>query len=378
MNAESPHDGGLDPAESGERAEAARLLPAPAAPDLLDDRLRVLKEHLMSEIHQTAPAAGPGAAAPEAAPAPRRRKRRWVPVVAPLAAAAVVAAVLTAAPGRHGAGSARPAPSRATLLLESAADVVSRGPAVHVGHDRFVYVHTEVAGRGNPVLAQWYDKQGHVHRQYAKVAEKLTKPQSVREWIPWSRSRAGAQAWGAKAPERLVFPAPGDGLAGNAMHLLSTLDALAALPQDPAEALQAIEAQISRQMDNAENTKAGHHPAVDRQMLFEYMGGMFQESVDPRTTAFLYRVAAQVPGTTVIPDAVDAAGRHGVAVGVDGRSDDREEWIFDKSTYAFLGLRDVTRHDTVIGKAGSVILVTAALGRAVVDHAGDMPRETTG
>ncbi|MGW1861790.1 hypothetical protein ACWCRI_30355, partial [Streptomyces collinus] len=80
MNAKTPHDDGFDAAQSAERAEAARLLPAPAARDLPDDRLRVLKEHLMSEIRQSAPAAAPETAAAPGT-APRRPRRRWVPVV---------------------------------------------------------------------------------------------------------------------------------------------------------------------------------------------------------------------------------------------------------------------------------------------------------
>ncbi|MHA6759429.1 hypothetical protein [Streptacidiphilus sp. PAMC 29251] len=124
----------------------------------------------------------------------------------------------------------------------------------------------------------------------------------------------------------------------------------------------------------------GKRPSsLNPQLVFGYLGGMLAESVDPQTTAFLYRVAALIPGTGVVPDAVDAAGRHGVAISIDGGARDREEWIFDKSTYAFLGFRQVTQDDTVIGKAGSVILVTAVLERTVVDHVGDTTsRRTTG
>ncbi|MFE0508427.1 CU044_5270 family protein [Streptomyces sp. NPDC058964] len=375
MNAKTPHDDGFDATASAERADAARLLPAPAARDLPDDRLRVLKEHLMSEIHQSVPAAGPEAAAADAVAAPRRRRRRWVPVLAPLAAAAVAAAVLTAGVGHHSrhADVARPAPSKASVLLENAAAVVSRAPAVKVGHHQYVYIRSVSAGRDNPLQAEWTDKHGHVHKKYSKAAEKLTKLESLREWIPWSRSQGGAQAYGDRAPERLDFPGPGEGTIGGPGHTLSPFEDLAALPRDPAAALRAIEADWQRQMDNAENTKGNRRPSVNMPWVFEYLGGMLQESVDPQTTAFLYRVAARIPGTTVIPDAVDAAGRHGVAITLDGQAEDRQEWIFDRSTYAFLGFRDVTLEDTVIGKAGSVIETTAVLQRAVVDRVGEEP-----
>lgn len=128
-------------------------------------------------------------------------------------------------------------------------------------------------------------------------------------------------------------------------------------------------------MDNAENTKGNRRPSVSMPWVFEYLGGMLQESVDPRTTAFPYRVAARIPGTTVVPDAVDAAGRPGVAITLEGQAEDRQEWIFDKSTYAFLGFRDVTQEDTAIGKAGSVLRTTAVLERAVVDRVGEEPHQ---
>ncbi|MGW0884629.1 CU044_5270 family protein [Streptomyces sp. NPDC002671] len=378
MNAKTPHDDGFDATESAERADAARLLPAPAARDLPDDRLRVLKEHLMSEIHRSVPAPGPEAAAADAVAAPKRRRRRWVPVVAPLTAAAVAAAVFTAGVDHHSRHSdaARPAPSKASMLLENAAAVVSRAPAVKVGHHQYVYIRSVSAGRPNPLQAEWTDKHGHVHKKYSKVAEKLTKLESLREWIPWSRSQGGAQAYGDEAPQRLDFPGPGEGTVGAPGHTQSPFEDLAALPRDPAAALRAIEADWQRQMDNEENTKGNMRPAVSMPWVFEYLGGMLQESVDPQTTAFLYRVAAQIPGTTVIPDAVDATGRHGVAITLDGQTEDRQEWIFDKSTYAFLGFRDVTQEDTVIGKAGSVIQTTAVLQRAVVDHVGEEPGKT--
>ncbi|MFD9098874.1 CU044_5270 family protein [Streptomyces collinus] len=374
MNATTPHDDGFDTAQSAERAEAARLLPAPAARELPDDRLRVLKEHLMSEIRQSAPAAGPETAAAPGT-APRRRRRRWVPVVAPLAAAAVAAAVFTAGVDHGGrpADAARPAPSKASVLLENAAAEVSRAPAVEVGHHQYVYVRSVSAGRDNPLRAQWTDKHGKVHREYSRTPAKLSRLETLREWIPWSRSQDAAQAYGDEAPQRLELPGPGQGTVGGAGHTQSAFEDLAALPRDPGAALRTIEADLHRQMDNAENTKGHRRPSVNKPWLFAYLGGMLQESVDPRTTAFLYRVAARIPGTEVVPDAVDATGRHGVAITLDGGAADRQEWIFDKKTYAFLGFRDVTREDTAIGKAGSVIQTTAVLQRAVVDRVGEEP-----
>ncbi|MEU4084015.1 CU044_5270 family protein [Streptomyces aureus] len=427
MNAKTPHHDGSATAESAERADAACLLPSPAARDLPDARMRVLKEHLMSEIHRFVPAArpdtfaaagpatpatagpaisatagpansaaaGPATAAPagsgisattapaSAAP-PKRRLRRWVPLVAPLAAAAVAAAVLTTGADHTArpADATRPARSKASLLLENAAAVVSRAPAVTVGHDQYVYVRSVSAGRDNPLRGQRTDKHGTVHKEYSKTPEKLSKSETLREWIPWSRSQGVTQAYGDRAPELVELPGPGGGTVGGPGHTLSAYEDLVTLPRDPAEALRAIETDLNKQMENGENTEGDKHgsahPSSNAPWVFSYLGGMLQESVDPRTTAFLYRVAARIPGTTVVPDAVDAVGRHGVAITLDGGAQDRQEWIFDKSTYAFLGFRDVTKEDTVIGKAGSVLQTTAVLQRAVVNHVGDEPRKERG
>ena len=199
--------------------------------------------------------------------------------------------------------------------------MVSRAPAVPVGHDQFVFIRSEASGRTNPAKPAGMDKQGNVRWEYSEVAQKMSKLSSVREWIPWSQGQAGAQAISDDAPVRLNLPAPGHGLVGSIGHWQTPLENLAALPHDPAEALRTIEAQVRGQFGNS--PKRGKDPAVAPSLLFEYLGGMFEESVDPQTTAFLYRVAARIPGTTVVPDAMDAAGRHGVAISVDGTHRDR-------------------------------------------------------
>jgi hypothetical protein len=80
-------------------------------------------------------------------------------------------------------------------------------------------------------------------------------------------------------------------------------------------------------------------------------------------------VAALIPGVTVVSDAVNAVGRHGVAVaimaeGAHGVRDVREEWIFDRTTLQMIGVRTVAH--------GSVTDVTAIVDRAFVDRAGEI------
>ncbi|MFJ9694131.1 hypothetical protein [Kitasatospora sp. NPDC101183] len=103
--------------DSAVREELARLLPAPATPDLPASRQLLLKEHLMDSITTTA--------------APQRRRRGLALRIAlPVALAAAVAGVLVAG----GDDSTAPAPaagprtlgsvSNAAYTLESTADVV--------------------------------------------------------------------------------------------------------------------------------------------------------------------------------------------------------------------------------------------------------------
>jgi hypothetical protein len=100
---------------------------------------------------------------------------------------------------------------------------------------------------------------------------------------------------------------------------------------------------------------------------FITVGDLIRENyVRPQAMAAMFNAAARIPGATVIRDAVDAAGRHGVAVAQTWQGA-RSELIFDAKTYAYLGERTVTDKGDVGGGA-------ARLRIAIVDRAGEMPR----
>ena len=86
----------------------------------------------------------------------------------------------------------------------------------------------------------------------------------------------------------------------------------------------------------------------------------------PQVSAALYRAAALIAGVTVVPDAIDAIGRQGVAVAYTFRGV-RTEWIFSKKTLSYLGARDVNV------ATGSSAGVSAVQRRAFVDRAGQIP-----
>lgn len=101
-----------------------------------------------------------------------------------------------------------------------------------------------------------------------------------------------------------------------------------------------------REVVEKEAAKATAVP--ERLRLWGAVGTALRESVSrPELTASLYRIAAEVEGITLVPDAVDVAGRRGVGVAMDRGDGRREMLVFEKGTYRYLGeqveaTRDVT------------------------------------
>ncbi|MFD3881173.1 hypothetical protein [Streptomyces microflavus] len=106
----------------------------------------------------------------------------------------------------------------------------------------------------------------------------------------------------------------------------------------------------------------------------ENHGAGSESTTAPHQRAFvtigdLLRTGGTLPGVDIVPDAVDAAGRHGVAV---ARTHDGEriEWIFDESTVRLLDERTVLVEDNAWGKAGTVVTSVALIDSGIVDEAG--------
>jgi hypothetical protein len=90
----------------------------------------------------------------------------------------------------------------------------------------------------------------------------------------------------------------------------------------------------------------------------------------PKLTAALFKVAATIPGATVVPHATDAAGRAGIAVArlIQGSTQDNE-LVFSTRTYRLLGERTtLTAPAKDVGPAGTVIGGWALLNKTVVNH----------
>ncbi|MGW6521806.1 CU044_5270 family protein [Streptomyces sp. NPDC054950] len=146
-------------------------------------------------------------------------------------------------------------------------------------------------------------------------------------------------------------------------------DYLAKLTTDPDELL----AKIYKETEGQGNTPD--------QQAFTTIGDLLSESYPPAELySALFKAAAKIPGVVVVNDAVDAVGRHGVAVArLDETSGQREEWIFDTKTHVFLGERSVQvkrlSGTEALIKPGTVTYTSAILNRAIVDGIKQTPSQ---
>ncbi|QMU72856.1 CU044_5270 family protein [Streptacidiphilus sp. P02-A3a] len=352
-----------------ERAELSALLPAPGVSALTDDRRTVLRGHLMTEIHKPA--------------APSTARRLWLAAGALTAVAATVAAVtLTASPGgATGPGGSATAPMavgeplagshrQAVELLDSIADTAySANSGTAPRGDQFVYVETEDGSYG---VVQGAD---------GKDTARFYAPTQRRLWLSVDGSQAGL----LEAPDADP-PLPHQSLTPNTQPSIQgpTYAYLATLPTDPHALLRLIYAQ----------TKGKGHTPDDE--AFVAIGDALGATTAPTAvSAAFYRAAALIPGTELVPDAVDTLGRKGVGIAREDSLGVRTEWIFDTSTHAFLASESVQAVDSATLpnpsdspslsasaqqdvsdpdiKAGTVLSSTAVITRAVVDRAGQLP-----
>ncbi|MER5553537.1 CU044_5270 family protein [Streptomyces sp. NPDC002793] len=340
--------------------------------DLPPGRHRQLKEHVMREIRQA-----------RAEDETTSRRRRWArPVVAGPAIAAVLAlAVITgvtvtggdsgsgAGPGSSTSASTSSPVGKdgratyafaplvngdtkggAAALLDRVATVAAQSPADDVRDDQFVYIRSLVA--------------------YATMSEAIgaeLEPLHEREvWMSVDGTRPGlSREPGDKfGDERELEPAPAPGEPG--YETSTHYRHLQTLPTDADAMLKWLRSQ---------GGESGEERNPD-QDAFVLVGDLLHESLmPPDVSAAFFRAAAKIPGVVVVPDAVNAEGRHGVAV---ARYDSynpgvRDELIFDKKTLELIGVRNVATKAIDKIEAGQVLGTTAVLQRAVVDTKGERP-----
>ncbi|MFT2017922.1 CU044_5270 family protein [Streptomyces sp. 796.1] len=364
-----------------EREETARLLPAPAERDLPPGRHLHHKELLMRQIDQdTTPTSHqPGGLRRRLvdAAAPGRPRRRLV-IGASLAAGAMAAVIAVAAVGsdapttvpqaasapggsvtERGPGGASP---QAVQLLTRIAAVAASTSVPQVRDDQYIYIASQVYGASKKIGA---DGDG-AKAQYNGDGTGTTHPRQA--WFSVNGSRDGLLTEPLSSGSRPGAGGVNLGKNTEPSLQLPTYTYLASLPTDPDALLTAVYAQ---------NTGVDKNLNPDQE-AFQTIGDALRESlIPPRIGAALYKAAAKIPGVNVVDDAVDASGRHGVAVSQD-RGNRRTEWIFDKEKLTYLGERTVLiNDDSAGGKAGRIIVSTAVTERAVVDKAGQKPSPGT-
>ncbi|MFI5823688.1 CU044_5270 family protein [Streptomyces rishiriensis] len=355
-----------DPAE---RDESAELLSGMAR-DLPSGRHQFHREQLMTQIHDMQREERIA----KAAPAKVRRFRLPRPAIALPALAAALAGMVVGGVALSGGGGAE-------------GGGVATGPALttHVG---------TATTKGVPqLLDQISLAAAHVFQpdvkpgQYiyieSKTADTFVKTVDDKSSLA-SHELHRRQVWMSPDGTKgwLIDPAVNDSSEGETLSLPDeqgntrkaylnnpSYDYLAKLTTDP----DALLAKIYKE------TK-GHGNSPDQE-AFTTIGDLIGESYPPADLyPALFKAAEKIPGVVVVNDAVDAAGRHGVAVArLDETSGAREEWIFDEKTHVFLGERTVqVRKETsegVLIKPGTVLLRSAIINRTVVDGMKQTPSQ---
>ncbi|WP_106403335.1 CU044_5270 family protein [Actinocorallia populi] len=330
--------------------------------DLPAGRHAFHKDALMTRIQQDTQTA----ASPAAPPGRRRLPRALIILPAAVCSLALAAAGFLAVTGgdtvkEAAAGPALTAPVGASTpagvpqLLERISLASAKSPRVHVGADQYVYIESKVGTT--------YEKT--VDDKTTLVSDGIHRRQV------WS-SPDGAEGW---LIDPAVSPPGGErldrtnekGESEPAYLNAPTYDYLATLPTDP----DALLAKIYRETEGMGNNRD--------QQAFTTIGDLLNESLPPAELyTALYSAAAEIPGVVKVKDAVDAAGRHGVAVArLDETSGARTEWIFDAETYTYLGERTIQVRpnggDSGLIEPGTVLHTEAVTLRQAVDELKEVP-----
>ena len=336
--------------------DMARRLPAER--DLPAARKQILKEHLMTELRQAGGQADPTRTRPRT-----RRPPRTVLVAGAVLTAAAVAIATAAAVGTHTSPPApkavQPAaPATAAQLLAKIAAAAARQPAPVVRDSDFTYIRSEVAYEADSI------SDGHETTSMAKLHERQI-------WLPVANicttglliengERTPISPFpvvngkvdrhpGANEPQ-LNFTCPSQGHLGDTTYRL-----LQSIPTQPDALLAYLTAGKKWTNDD---------PPTE-------IGDMIRETImPPALAAALYRLAATLPGATLVPHATNVAGRAGVGImwtSKTARQVYKNEWIFDQTTLRFIGEK------TYDPGTGRLTGESAIIQQAFTAKAGQLP-----
>ncbi|MEW1681914.1 CU044_5270 family protein [Streptomyces sp. NPDC093594] len=340
-------------------SEAEELLVASADWDLSPSRRLHHRDLLMRRIDRDDSASGAGSFAPS-----RRRMPRLALALPAMSLALAGALAVAHSAGDHGsvpeAGHTASAPARAnaaTVTLDRIAAAAMKTDVTPVKEDQFVYVQrlareNKGAFGGRVVL-------GATHKEEIWTAQKAGRAATT----GWLRS-SGRDA---VMPGQLIPITSATPVSPGLWY--PTYTWLASLPTDPDGLLEALYEQTTVEKGESED-----------EAVFRTIGDLLGSVImPPETASALYKAVARIPGITRIPDAVDAAGRHGIGITHrDSGSATRSVLIFDKGTLAYLGSQAYFTRGA--GGAGDDVLfgTDAVMQRGVVDRQGDVPARTAG
>ncbi|MEV4400315.1 CU044_5270 family protein [Nonomuraea sp. NPDC049607] len=225
---------------------------------------------------------------------------------------------------------APPADAKALLTLAARAAAGQRDTVPSQGE----YVHTRTLAQRS---LHTKDKSGTT--QYTKVMVNEERWEAADVGKPWL-SRSQSLSGTGPAPRRYW-----DHGVEDIVHEPGTCPGrpayarLGAWPTDPAQVRAKIVADT------------GEEPL----RIWRSLQGLVRESVvRPSLGAALYQVAAGLDGIVLVGDAMDAVGRPGLAVAMDGGDGTRSELIFDRQTYHYLGERTVSTRDRKVKVSSGV------------------------
>jgi hypothetical protein len=337
--------------------DMARRLPAER--DLPAARKQILKEHLMTELRQ----ADPGRGRTRAKPRPKLRRTGTVLVAGAVLTAAAVAIATATAVGTHTSPpapkAAQPAaPATAAQLLARIATAAARQPAPVVRDSDFTYIRSMVAyevdsisnGHETTSMAKLHERQ--IWLPVANVcATGLLIEQGERTPIsPFPVVNGKVDRHPPKGTPMPNFSCPSEGHLGDTTYRL-----LQSIPTQPDALLAYLTAGKKWTNDD---------PPTE-------IGDMIRETImPPALAAALYRLAATLPGATLVPHATNVAGRAGIGImwtSKTARQVYKNEWIFDKTTLRFIGEK------TYDPGTGRLTGESAIIKQAFTAKAGQLP-----
>jgi len=350
--------------------DTARLLPADR--DLPAARKQILKEHLMTELRRADSQPGQPGQPGTNRTRPRRRRRQGehsrrtvlvagavLTATAVAVATAVVVGSSTSPPAPKVAQPAQPAPpATAAQLLARIATAAARQPSPVVRNSDFMYIRSRVAyevdsiSNGHETVSMEKPHERQIWLPVANIcATGLLIEDGERTPIsPFPVTSDGKVDRHPMGNLRFNFTCPSEGHLGDASYRL-----LQSIPTQPDALLAYLKAGKKWTNDD---------PPTE-------IGDMIRETImPPALAAALYRLAATLPGATLVPHATNAVGRAGIGIMWTSKTAKQvyqNEWIFDRTTLQFIGERIFNP------KTGQVTGESAILQQAFTAKAGQLP-----